>query len=452
MTFSVNLNNFRSFHQTGDIKIAPITILTGMNSSGKSSFLGAIKYLSDIGSYRTGEASFNKDPFYFGGFEQIVNHIGGRNGKSESFSIGFSGPLLEREDVRRRQSKEQENASFKITFAKVGTQPVVKEVHVFASDLEVEICIDYDQQSISMKQKIGVETETFDLSNNPIPPDILFNNVGMISFLYETILGRPDHPKNGETSNAFVNAMRDNRIDLFNRAKVFRNALSSVPRTSFAGAPIRSRPNRTYDPTDILPRAEGSHVPSQLAQLARQKPSEWQTLQSSLNKFGEQSGLFKKIDVRALGNSESDPFQLEISINGPKRNIVDVGYGVSQVFPLLFEALTRQSGELMMIQQPEVHLHPEAQAALGSFIVDDVRKKHGYYLIETHSDYLIDRIRQKIRAGEVSRSDVSLLYFSQDSKCSHISNIELDKNGEVIDPPEDYRAFFLREELNTLGF
>lgn len=452
MTFTINLSNFRAFKQSGDVRIAPVTILTGMNSSGKSSFLGAIKYLSDIETYSTSGGSFNKDPFYFGGFEQIVNHIGGKHGQSESFSIGFNGPLVERESFRRNKPKKRQDVSFKIKFARVGTQPVVKEVRVFSSDLVVNICVDYDEQSISIEQKIGGETETFSFSNNPVSPDTLFNNVGMISFLYENILGQHNQEKAAVTPNALVNPTRDIRLDLFDRASFIRNALSSVPPTSFAGAPIRSRPNRTYNPTDTSSRAEGSHVPSQLAQLARQKPSEWRSIQIALNNFGEQSGLFKKIDVRALGKSESDPFQLEVSINGPKRNIVDVGYGVSQVFPLLFEALSRRKGELIMIQQPEVHLHPEAQAALGSFIVDDLRSKSGYYLVETHSDYLIDRIRQKIRSGDIKSEDVSLLYFSQDNKGSNIAKIELDRNGDVVDPPNDYRDFFLKEQLNTLGF
>jgi AAA domain, putative AbiEii toxin, Type IV TA system len=422
--------------------------LTGMNSSGKSSFLGAIKYLSDIESFRTGGASFNKDPFYFGGFEQIVNHMGRRNSKSESFSIGFNGSLVEREGIHRRKPSKPDTVSFQISFARVGTQPVVERVKLSSRNLKIEIYVDYKNQMVSIEQKIGSETEVFELRNDMIPPDTLFNNVSMISFMYERLLRLQKPQKTSDRTNAFL----DLNLELYERAELIRNALSSVPSTSFAGAPIRSRPSRTYDPTDVLPQAEGSHVPSQLAQLARQRPSEWQSIQASLNRFGEQSGLFKKIDVRALGKSESDPFQLEVSINGPKRNIVDVGYGVSQVFPLLFEALTRRSGELMMIQQPEVHLHPEAQAALGSFIVDDVAKKPGYYLIETHSDYLIDRIRQKIRAGDIDRNDVSLLYFSQDQKGSHISSVDLNENGDVVDPPKNYRDFFLREELNTLGF
>jgi predicted ATPase len=450
MTFSINLTNFRAFRETGDVRIAPITILTGTNSSGKSSFLGALKYLSDIDGFVGGGASFNKDPFLFGGFEQIVN--GGATGSdnTKSFSIRYNGGLSNRRAMYARRFKQQDNVKFEITFARSGTQPVVKRVNIETEKLKIDICIDYDKQEVAVHEEFDGAVNTYKFKNDMIPPDALFNNVSMISFVYESIIRR----KEPEKSNAFQNAMAGSPLDrvAYEHAELIRGVLSSVPTTSFAGAPIRSRPSRTYDPSDPQPQAEGSHVPSQLAQLARQRPHEWKVIQIALNLYGEQSGLFDKLDVRPLGDSQSDPFQIEISLNGPKRNIVDVGYGVSQVFPLLFEALKRRSGELIMLQQPEVHLHPEAQAALGSFIVGDISKKPGYYLIETHSDYLIDRIRQKIRSGEIQSSDISLLYFSQDEDGSHISNIELNKMGDVVDPPEKYRDFFLREELSTLGF
>jgi AAA15 family ATPase/GTPase len=451
MTFSINLTNFRAFRETGDIKVAPITILTGTNSSGKSSFLGALKYLSDIDGFVSGGASFNKDPFLFGGFEQIVN--GGTTGsdKLKSFTIGYRGPLLDASQrYFRRSSKKFDAVNFEITFSRSGTQPVVKRVNLFADNLQIDICIDYEKQEVEIKEEVDGDLKAYKFKNDMIPPDALFNNVAMISFIYDSVITRHTQAR----GNAFQNAMSGLAPDriAYEHSQLIRGVLSSVPTTSFAGAPIRSRPNRTYDPSDPLPQAEGSHVPSQLAQLARQRPSEWAVTQKALNLFGKSSGLFDKLEVRALGDSESDPFQIEISLNGPKRNIVDVGYGVSQVFPLLFESLKRRSGELIMLQQPEVHLHPEAQAALGSFIVDDVKKKSGYYLIETHSDYLIDRIRQKIRLKQISAEEVSLLYFSQDDKGSHIARIRLNDMGEVLDPPENYRDFFLHEELNTLGF
>ena len=83
---------------------------------------------------------------------------------------------------------------------------------------------------------------------------------------------------------------------------------------------------------------------------------------------------------------------------GRKRNLIDVGYGVSQVLPLLVELLPILSGaSLFLLQQPEVHLHPSAQAALGSLFCTTVRASGRQLIVETHSEYIIDRIRMDIR-------------------------------------------------------
>src|SRR5881396_1662040 len=74
-------------------------------------------------------------------------------------------------------------------------------------------------------------------------------------------------------------------------------------------------------------------------------------------------------------------------------NLVDVGYGVSQALPILVDTLQRPAAdEVFLLQQPEVHLHPRAQAELGSFFVSQAGKKRRF-VIETHSDYLVDRVR-----------------------------------------------------------
>ena len=78
-----------------------------------------------------------------------------------------------------------------------------------------------------------------------------------------------------------------------------------------------------------------------------------------------------EIDIKLLGKTEGSPFQVQIRkfgrrLKGAKRNFIDVGYGVSQALPLLTELLRKDAPSMFLLQQPEVHLHPSAQAALGS--------------------------------------------------------------------------------------
>jgi predicted ATPase len=189
-----------------------------------------------------------------------------------------------------------------------------------------------------------------------------------------------------------------------------------------------------------------------LARLASSRTTEWHSIQSALSGFGKGSGLFDSIQVVRKGKKQSDPFQLNVKIKGPSFNLVDVGYGVSQVLPILVDSLQeRRETTQLLLQQPEVHLHPKAQAELGSFFAHTT-KKHGVrFVIETHSDHLIDRIRMAIRDGKLKPQDVSLLFFERRESEAAIHTLKLDEQGQILDAPASYRRFFLTEERRILG-
>jgi predicted ATPase len=220
----------------------------------------------------------------------------------------------------------------------------------------------------------------------------------------------------------------------------------------YAFAPIRTSPQRTYDPVRADPKPEGSHVPMLLASLSHSAAKgEWSALESGLNEFGKNSGLFEHIEVIRKGKKKSDPFQIGVRDGGPSVNLVDVGYGVSQVLPILVDTLQQSKKNVVfLMQQPEVHLHPQAQAELGSFFARRANAAQRF-VVETHSDYLVDRVRMEVRRGEhVKPEDVSLLYFERHKHGATIHNLELDKRGSISNPPPKYRQFFLDEERRLL--
>jgi predicted ATPase len=214
----------------------------------------------------------------------------------------------------------------------------------------------------------------------------------------------------------------------------------------FASAPVRTRPDRIYTPTEITPSPEGNHMPNALARLKRFSPEDWEGLKNQLELFGVSSGLFNSIDLNTLGKSGSDPFQLMVSNGGPQRNLMDVGYGVSQSIPIISEVLSNKAAALFLFQQPEVHLHPRAQAALGTFFAENAAQKKGTTtVIETHSDYLIDRVKFEIKSGKLDHRLAQILYFSRAKLDTSITVIRFSKSGELSNVPKGYRDFFLEE-------
>ena len=189
-----------------------------------------------------------------------------------------------------------------------------------------------------------------------------------------------------------------------------------------------------------------------------QQTQEWSKLKSSLETFGRAAGLFDDITVRPLGKTGSDPFQIQVRkgskrLKGQFRNLIDVGYGVSQVLPVVTELLAPSTPtDLFLLQQPEVHLHPSAQAALGTLLCQ-VAADGRQLIVETHSDHLIDRIRMDVRDGKtkLTQSDVRILYFERDGLDVKIHELWWDENGNIENTPRSYRRFFLQEVNRSLG-
>ncbi len=226
----------------------------------------------------------------------------------------------------------------------------------------------------------------------------------------------------------------------------------------FASAPVRSKPRRTYDPGSPIQDPEGNYIPMYLWDMSVQHKKDWLRFKEQLERFGKNSGLFDEIFIRPLGDKDSDPFQVQVSKSGgqrrgTRRNLTDVGYGVSQVLPVITELLRPDASSLHLLQQPEVHLHPSAQAALGTLFCQ-VATKDRQLIVETHSDHLLDRVRMDVRDGatQLKARDVSILFFERQSALDvKIHSLRLDEQGDVRDAPEGYRSFFMEEIQRSLG-
>ncbi len=128
----------------------------------------------------------------------------------------------------------------------------------------------------------------------------------------------------------------------------------------------------------------------------------------------------------------------------------NVGYVVSHSLTLIVEILSSKS-HTFSIQQPEVHLHPKAQAAFGSFLFNATLKDKNSFLIETHSDFTINRFRYCLSKKTDTKIDSQVLFFERKKDANSIVGIEIEKNGSFKNGvPNSYREFFIDEELKLL--
>jgi energy-coupling factor transporter ATP-binding protein EcfA2 len=421
------LENVRSFCDQHRISLSPLTLLVGENSTGKTSFLAMLAQVLQS-QFPSTRPSFNDPPFDLGTFDSIATYKGGRYGRAEHFSLG----LVDNGGSNRREVLAR--------YKNYRGQPQL--VSVSAKGEPGTISIDLDPQTHRAKMTVSSPesaTHSFEVDLKRVLP------------------GDADQPAEFLLRAAFfeitqkdakaerVGPLASTVIDL---AKMLRGNRTPV----LALAPVRTKPRRTYDQFSDDFDPEGDHVPVVLARI-REDESDAQRLEleKALNEFGEVSGLFERLSVRHLGNRPTDPFQLLVAMGGPPANLLDVGYGVSQTLPIVVQSILAAKRAMLLLQQPEVHLHPRAQAALGSFFARLVGREKKEFVIETHSDYLIDRIRTEVARGTVKASDVVILFFEREYIETRVHKINLDDKGNVVDAPESYRRFFLEEEMTLFS-
>lgn len=428
------MEEVRCFAERQQFEIRPLTFLVGENSSGKTTALACFQVLANY--INDGEVDFNSQPYSMGIFRDIVRNS---KKKEKSFKLGFT------------FDRNSEDVEYTVEFMKKkdGFEPAVKLITIKFTDGEIT-CKSEDTMeggmwltSFDKKQNqyhIGCGTDFLDRIN----PSYFFSRV---------FTRRIEGQSEGISAlESYLNKKHGSRLSI----GYLREYISI-----FSTSPVRSRPKRTYDPTREFNDPEGSDVPMRLMRIEATKKNEWQALKQQLVEFGKSSGLFQDIEIQNLGGSIGAPFQLKIKVRGPNSNIIDVGYGVSQILPILVQILDRnisrrpiyRSGRrTFLLQQPEVHLHPKAQAQLSSLLAELASRRRQSFIIETHSDYMIDRARIEIRKGSISPRDVSLIYLEPKGRVVTVHNISFDKMGNMIGAPTHYREFFLRETDRLLGF
>ena len=437
------IKDVRCFHDEQRASIRPLTLLVGENSTGKTSFLGSYRVLHQhmLHKHMTmlSAPDFNSEPFHMGTFKDIVRARRGRPGNINKFVLGCR--------------VESEEYDISLTFTEKGSEPVLSKLcFKFLENSYLNIIFESEEWITFEIPEHTIKARTFFMSHFPLLMffDLLFTEEYLKHLEVFEI-----KEEEAEALNKFMQKVVGKK-DGSKKSTILTGEVRMFPEIGKEKsiAPLRSEPRRTYDPISESPTPEGAHIPMLMMRLLRNKDKDWDTLHDDLVEFGSQSGLFSEIKIKSHGKQINDPFQLQVKVRkGPQSNIMDVGYGVNQILPILVEVI-HSKPTTFLLQQPEVHLHPRGQAELATFLVKSVDKKKHSFLIETHSDYIVDRVRMSVRDKIIKPEDVSILYFEPKSKGGAvvIHNIKVDEQGNLENAPQGYRDFFLKETDKLLGF
>jgi hypothetical protein len=218
---------------------------------------------------------------------------------------------------------------------------------------------------------------------------------------------------------------------------------------------LRGNPERTYGTTAVGAQFPGTferYVASIVAAWQSDRDERLRMIGSDLRKLD----LTWKVAARQL-----DDTQVELRVGRLRRgsrggaqdmvNIADVGFGVSQTLPVLVALRAADSSNLVYVEQPEIHLHPRAQIALGSVLADAVGRGV-QVVVETHSALLLLSIQTLVAEGQLSADDVKLHWFTRnDLGDTKVKTARLEDDGSFGDWPEDFADVILTAESRYVG-
>ena len=415
----ISVQGFKSLANESRIEVRPLTILAGANSSGKSSIMQPLLLMK-----QTLEASYDPGPLL----------LNGPNAKFTSVNQFIS-----------RLQKNSDSQKFSIAIENAERNFILKNVFSFKKDQMVEIR-EMVIGEIEGKRVVYLRPNqsSGDLVNSmskfregglKLPEGVRLAVVRKQCFLdivYEAL--------NEKTKKALsrLSGFSERGIIYLSTYELIDKALRGMIHVPG----LRGNPERVYPRTATGPDFPGTfehYVATIIADWQETKDGRLKRLEVMLADLG----LTWKISAKGVNDTQ---IELQVGLLPKSKqggddlvSIADVGFGVSQVLPVLVALLVAEPGQLVYLEQPELHLHPRAQYALAK-ILADTAKRGVKLVVETHSALLLLKVQTLVAKGDLDPNLVKLHWFSRSGEdgMTSIQSADLDENGAFGDWPEDF--------------
>ena len=410
---AIFVQGFKSLANESRIEIRPLTILSGANSSGKSSIMQPLLLMKQTleASYDPGPLLLNGPNVSFTSFDQLISRMQ-KNSDRQAFSVEINHATY---------------PTLKITFFLNENQTLEIREMIIGED-EHSLHLRSNHSSDDLEKVISkFRQKKIELSKGSkfkIVRSRCFLNVA-----FEAL--------NDEARVKFSPMLQIYETGIFSFF-VFDEEL----RGTIHVPGLRGNPERAYKVTATGPDFPGTfehYVATIIADWQEKKDGRLKRLEAMLTDLG----LTWKISAKPV-----DDTQIELQVGRLPESkqggddlvsIADVGFGVSQVLPVLVALLVAEPGQLVYLEQPELHLHPRAQYALAK-ILADTAKRGVKLVVETHSALLLLNVQTLVTQRDLDPDLVKLHWFSRSGEdgMTSIQSADLDENGAFGDWPEDF--------------
>lgn len=432
---SISVSGFKSIGDEQRITIRPLTVLVGANSSGKSSIMQALLLLKQTLESQTepeGALLLNGQNARFTSAGLMLHKRTGHDEVS-AFMIRLVGSMDQKLELHYQSKKgggfDIREMRFEQKDKKVSLQPRMTHEQILSSiPKEISIVIPlWESLSESSNMQEFFKSQEWAVYQNRC-------------FLDLTLLPKEVRDRSSEFKGVNASLGSD-----------FIPIISGV--IHLPG--LRGNPERSYPKISSGPKYPGTfeqYTASIIAQWKKEKHENLHVLGNML----ESVGLTWKVDIKPITEAQLELLvaRLPHAQKGGARdliNITDVGFGVSQTLPVLVALVTANSGQMVYLEQPEIHLHPKAQRGLAKVILQALNRGV-VAIIETHSSILLREIQTLIAQGKLQKEDVALHWFERDSDgATTVTIAELDDDGTFGNWPTDFDDVELQSETDYLN-
>ena len=457
MIKSLRLQNFKAFEDTGTLDLRPITVLAGPNSGGKSSILQSLLLLKQT-LEGPPEIDLNLDGSYlhFSGFNEFVFGKPSLSRCAISYEFEVETPIPrdivpryfsnvtlpdQPEDVSlqskmnltfryKRRDEQKEEKSVVLDRVETSSRVLEREGPYFRAMLR------HGDYRTVMRGKGVRLPEPFRHRR--------IKTVDVTHFIPYFLVFEGDeeshHAPHRLMDPIFLNPFKELRKEIEDNLQYL--------------GPLRERPRRAYlHSGNPLPEiGDSGQYAAQILWLEKDDKVTYlpalgeeqieATLLEAVNDAFLRLGMLQPVDVKS---EKSVMYQILFPLGGPKTTeavtIADVGFGVSQLLPILVLGLRSHASSFLLLEQPEIHLHPKLQANLADFLLT-LAEQERRLIVETHSDHFINRLRRRIaedRTDEL-RKMVSILFVHppQDGQGATIEPLQIDRFGVIENWPPNF--------------
>jgi len=436
MLTSLRIRNFKAWRDTNHVRLAPLTVIFGANSAGKSSLGHLLLALK-----QTAMSTDRKRALHLGDTSTLIDLgtfadcLHGHD-LSESLEFEMGWALPKAMDVRdplkatQRYSGDSLSLNVRLSAGKSG-QPEVNELRYELSSSN-DVVLDVElKRGDNRKFSLDSERYQFKMADGrkwPLEEPEKFYRVSDLSM-----------------------ARFKNAGFLTDFALATESMLEGI---AYLG-PLRLHPQRTYQWSGDMPEGVG-----QMGEYAIAAILAAQNEQRMLNRGPKKSkqafaefiaawlkdlGVIHSFVVKPVAEGRKEyEVLVKTHAKAPEVKITDVGFGVSQVLPVLVQAFYCRPNSTVWMEQPEIHLHPQVQAELADVFISAIRAREDgkdrnvQLLVESHSEHFLNRLQRRVAEGDITPEDVAIYFCKRSGDGTELEPLRINPYGDIENWPENF--------------